>query len=167
VPWKHASLAACLRQLSLSLFLWCTARRGLWDTWQHRSSPLRKAEPRAVGHVVAPEIPSQEGRALSRGTRGSTGAHLSKEAWSTAAGHVAAPEPTSAGRCGPKLQLTWQRVDACAALVFRVLTLSEAKAELLAFAEVIVRTHCNCHHAAPYPHAAGDDNRKHWNSSSR
>jgi hypothetical protein len=27
-------------------------------------------------------------------------------------GHVAAPEPTSAGRCGPKLQLTWQRVDA-------------------------------------------------------
>jgi hypothetical protein len=23
-----------------------------------------------------------------------------------------APEPTSAGRCGPKLQLTWQRVDA-------------------------------------------------------
>jgi hypothetical protein len=26
--------------------------------------------------------------------------------------HVAAPKPTSAGRCGPKLQLTWQRVDA-------------------------------------------------------
>jgi hypothetical protein len=25
---------------------------------------------------------------------------------------VVAPEPTSAGRCGPKLQLTWQRVDA-------------------------------------------------------
>jgi hypothetical protein len=29
-----------------------------------------------------------------------------------AAGHVATPEPTSAWRCGPKLQLTWQRVDA-------------------------------------------------------
>jgi hypothetical protein len=27
-------------------------------------------------------------------------------------GHVAAPEPTSAGRCGLKLQHTWQRVDA-------------------------------------------------------
>jgi hypothetical protein len=31
---------------------------------------------------------------------------------SGATGHVAAPKPTSAGRCGPKLQLTWQRVDA-------------------------------------------------------
>jgi hypothetical protein len=29
-----------------------------------------------------------------------------------AAGHVVAPEPTSAGRCGLKLQLTWQRVVA-------------------------------------------------------
>jgi hypothetical protein len=28
---------------------------------------------------------------------------------------VAAPEPTSAGRCGSKLQLTWQRVEACSA----------------------------------------------------
>jgi hypothetical protein len=28
--------------------------------------------PGAVGHVVAPELPSQEGRALSHGTRGST-----------------------------------------------------------------------------------------------
>jgi hypothetical protein len=27
-------------------------------------------------------------------------------------GHMAALELTSAGRCGPKLQLTWQRVDA-------------------------------------------------------
>jgi hypothetical protein len=32
VPWKHASLVACLGQLSLSLFLWSTARRGPWDT---------------------------------------------------------------------------------------------------------------------------------------
>jgi hypothetical protein len=28
-----------------------------------------------------------------------------------AAGHVAAPKPTSAGRRGPELQLAWQRVD--------------------------------------------------------
>jgi hypothetical protein len=48
-----------------------------WNTWQHRSSPLRKAEPRAMGHVVAPKLPSQEGRARSRGTRGSTEAHIS------------------------------------------------------------------------------------------
>jgi hypothetical protein len=27
-------------------------------------------------------------------------------------GHVAAPEPTSVGRCGLKLLLMWQRVDA-------------------------------------------------------
>jgi hypothetical protein len=31
---------------------------------------------------------------------------------SGAAGHVTAPKPTSAGRCGPKLQLAWQRVVA-------------------------------------------------------
>jgi hypothetical protein len=101
-----------LGQLSLSLFLWSTACRGLWDTWQHRSSPLRKAEPRAMGHVAASELPSQEGRTRSHGRRRSVGAHLSKEARFGAAGHVVAPEPTSAGRCGPKLQLTWQRVDA-------------------------------------------------------
>jgi hypothetical protein len=27
-------------------------------------------------------------------------------------GHVVASKPTSAGRCGPKLQLMWQHVDA-------------------------------------------------------
>jgi hypothetical protein len=61
--------------------------------WQHRSSPR------------------QGGKVQSRGTRGSAGAHLSKEARSGAAGHMVAPEPTSVGRCGLKLQLTWQRVD--------------------------------------------------------
>jgi hypothetical protein len=66
----------------------------------------------AVGHVAAPELPSQEGRARNHGTRGSAGGHLSKEARSGAEGHVVAPEPTSARMCGPKLQLTWQRVDA-------------------------------------------------------
>jgi hypothetical protein len=75
--------------------------------WQHRSSPLRKAKPRAVGHVAAPELPSQEGRARSHGTHGSIGAHLIKEARTGAEGHVAAPEPTSARRRGPGLQDTW------------------------------------------------------------
>jgi hypothetical protein len=53
--------------------------------------------PGAVGHVVAPELPSQEGRALSRGTRDDVGAHLSKEVRSEAVGHVAAPEPPLQG----------------------------------------------------------------------
>jgi hypothetical protein len=66
---------------------------GLWDTWQHRSSP------------------HQGGKDRSRETRGSAGGHLSKEVRSGVTGHVVAPEPTSTGRCGPKLQLTWQRVD--------------------------------------------------------
>jgi hypothetical protein len=128
MPWKHASLAVCLGQLSLSLILWSTGGCGtrgstgasisgrqspeVWDTWQHRSSPLRKAEPRAVGHVAALELTSQEVKAQSRGIRGSAGGHLSMEAMSEAVGHVVAPEPTSAVRCVLKLQLTWQRVDA-------------------------------------------------------
>jgi hypothetical protein len=45
-------------------------------------------------------------------TRDSTRAHLSKEVRSGAVGHVAAPDLTSTGRCGLKLQLAWQRVDA-------------------------------------------------------
>jgi hypothetical protein len=44
--------------------------------------------------------------------RDSTGAHLSKEVRTGAVGHVAAPEPTSTWRCGPKLQFVQQRVDA-------------------------------------------------------
>jgi hypothetical protein len=50
-----------------------------------------------VGHVTAPELPSQKGRAPSCGTRGSTGAHLSKQARSGVVGHVTMPEPTSTG----------------------------------------------------------------------
>jgi hypothetical protein len=65
-----------------------------------------------MGHMAAPELPSQEGRARRHETCGGAGAHLSKEARSGAAGHVVVPEPTSAGRCGLKLQLMWQRVDA-------------------------------------------------------
>jgi hypothetical protein len=62
-------------------------RRGpeLRNTWQRRSSTQQGGE--AWGHM----------------TRGSTGAHLSKEVKSGAVGHVAAPEPTSVGTCGPKL----------------------------------------------------------------
>jgi hypothetical protein len=53
-----------------------------WDTWQRRS-PYE-----------------QGGRIQSRGTHGSTGALLSREAGSGAAGHMAAPEP---GRQNPTL----------------------------------------------------------------
>jgi hypothetical protein len=103
----------------------------LRNTWQRWSSPLWEAEPGAMGHVAAPEPTSagrrgpelsntwqhrsstqQGGEARSHGTRGSIGAHLSKEVRFRAMGHVATPEPTSAGRCGSKLQLAWQRVDA-------------------------------------------------------
>jgi hypothetical protein len=59
----------------------------LRNTWQHRSSTQQGDETR--GH----------------GPRGSTGAHLSNEVRFGAVGHVAAPEPTSAGRCNLKLQL--------------------------------------------------------------
>jgi hypothetical protein len=61
----------------------------------------------AVRHVAAPELPSQEGKGQSRGTRGSTGAHLVKEARSGAEGYVAAPELTSARRRGPGPRDTW------------------------------------------------------------
>jgi hypothetical protein len=71
--------------------------------------PLRKAEPRAMEHVTASELPSQERRAWSPGTRGSAGAHLSKEARSRATKHVAAPELTSARRRGSELRNTWWR----------------------------------------------------------
>jgi hypothetical protein len=69
-----------------------------------------EARSEAKKHVVASELNSV--RMRGPGPRGSTGAHLSKEVRSRAAGHVAALEPTSAGRCGLKLQLVWQRVDA-------------------------------------------------------
>jgi hypothetical protein len=87
---NYASLAACLGQLSLSLFLWSTARRRPCDTWQYRSSPLRKAEPRAVDtwqHRSSP-LRKVEPRAM---------------------GHVAAPELTSSRRQCLELRDTWQR----------------------------------------------------------
>jgi hypothetical protein len=109
-----------------------TGRRGLElrNTWQRRNSPLGEAESGAMGHMAAPK-PTSIGRrgpelrnarwrrsstqqgddARGHGPRGSTRAHLSKEVRSGVVGHVAAPNPTSAGRCQLKLQLTWQRVN--------------------------------------------------------
>jgi hypothetical protein len=54
--------------------------------------------PGARGHVATPNLPSQEGRAPSRGTRGSTGAHLDKDVRSRAMRHVTASELTSVSR---------------------------------------------------------------------
>jgi hypothetical protein len=54
-----------------------------------------------VGHVAAPELPSQEGRARSHRTCGSTGAHLFKEVRIEAEGHVTVAELTSVRRRGP------------------------------------------------------------------
>jgi hypothetical protein len=108
---------------------------------EHVAAPelsSREAEPGAMGHMAEPE-PTSAGRQgpelrnmwrhrsstqqgdEARGHKpcGSTGAHLSKEVRSGAAGHMVAPEPTSAGRCGPKLQLAWQRVDAHSAPCLR------------------------------------------------
>jgi hypothetical protein len=62
------------------------------------------------GHVTSPELTFHESRARSQATRGSAGAHLNTEARS--GGHVVAPEPTSARRCDPKIQLMWQHMDA-------------------------------------------------------
>jgi hypothetical protein len=75
-----------------------------WDTWQHRSSPLRKAELSVMGHVAAPELTSsrRQGPELrdtwqhrsspqrrSCGTRGGAGAHLWREVWSEGTTYVA------------------------------------------------------------------------------
>jgi hypothetical protein len=70
-----------------------TGRRGPepWDTWQRRSPP------------------EQGGRVWSCGTRGNAGALPSRDAGSRAAGHVAMPDPSRAGRRGPELRGTWQR----------------------------------------------------------
>jgi hypothetical protein len=79
VPWKHVSLAACLGHKPFFI-------------------PVVHSPPGTMGHVAAPELPSQEGRARSRGTRGSTGAHFNKEARSGAEGHMTVLELTSVSR---------------------------------------------------------------------
>jgi hypothetical protein len=62
-----------------------------------------------MGHMAAPELPSQEGRVQSHGTRGITGAHLIREARSGTEGHVAAAELTSARSRGLGPWDTWWR----------------------------------------------------------
>jgi hypothetical protein len=100
---------------------------GSWGMWQHRSSPLGEARPGPRGsarahlgrearsgaeeHVATLKLSSRGGRARSHETHGSAGAHLDRETRPGAEEHVAAPEPTSVVRCGPKLQLAWQRVN--------------------------------------------------------
>jgi hypothetical protein len=51
-----------------------------------------------VGHMATLELFPRGGRFRSHGTGGSAGAHLGREGSSEAKGHVAALEPTSAGR---------------------------------------------------------------------
>jgi hypothetical protein len=89
VPWKCVSLSACLGHEPFFI-------------------PVVHSLLGAVGHVAASELPSQEGRTRSHGTRGSTGAHLSKEARSGAEGHMIALELTSARKRGPGPRDTWQ-----------------------------------------------------------
>jgi hypothetical protein len=60
-----------------------------------------------MGYVAAPELPSPGGGARSHGTRGSAGAHLSKEARSGAEGHMTPPEVTSVRMRGPRPWDTW------------------------------------------------------------
>jgi hypothetical protein len=67
----------------------------------------REARSEAEKHVAALELSSRGGRARSHGTHGSAKTHLGREARPGAEEHVATPEPTYAGRCGPKLQLVW------------------------------------------------------------
>jgi hypothetical protein len=63
------------------------------------------------------QSPPQQGDGFrSRKTRGGTRALLSREAGSRAMRHVGAPEPSSAGRCGPELLDTGHHVLACPAL---------------------------------------------------
>jgi hypothetical protein len=91
MPWKHVSLAVYVGQLSLSLFLRFAAHREPRGTWQ-RWSP-----------------PEQGGGVWCRGTHSSVGALPSREAGSGAAGHVAVPEPSRAGRQDLQPWDMWQR----------------------------------------------------------
>jgi hypothetical protein len=73
--------------------------------------PVVHSLPGAVGHMTALELPSQEGRAKSHGTCGSTRAHLVKDARSRAEGHMIASELTSARRRGPVPRDMWQHPE--------------------------------------------------------
>jgi hypothetical protein len=66
----------------------------------------------ATVHVTRRSSPLQGGGVRSHGTRGGAGGLPIRKAGFKATGHVAAPEPTFAGRQGPVLQGTWQHVYA-------------------------------------------------------
>jgi hypothetical protein len=106
VPWKHASLSACL---------------GCEPFFIH----VVHSPSGTVGHVAAPKLtsarrrdsesmdmwqrwssPRQGGEVRGHGTRGSAGAYLYREVWTRgsteANGHVVAPELISAQRRGPR-----------------------------------------------------------------
>jgi hypothetical protein len=121
VLWTHVSSAACLGQLD---HLDREMRSGAEEhvtapelssrggrTRSHRTRGSagahldREVRSEAEEHVVALKLNSAMRR--GRRPRGSTEAHLINEVRSGATRHVVAPEPTSAGRCDPKVQLTW------------------------------------------------------------
>jgi hypothetical protein len=68
----------------------------------------REARSGAKERMAAPELNSARRR--GHGSCGSTGAYLSKEVRFETMGHMMASEPTSTGRCDPKLQFIWQCV---------------------------------------------------------
>jgi hypothetical protein len=95
---------------ALEFFSWGGRARSHGTHDSIRTHLGKEVRSRAEERVAVPELNSVRRR--GSGPRGSTRAHLSKEVRSGAARHMVAPEPTSVGRCGPKLQLAWQRVDA-------------------------------------------------------
>jgi hypothetical protein len=68
--------------------------------------PVVHSPPRAVGHVAAPELPSQEGTARAVGH---VAAPELPSQEGRALGHVVASELTLTRRQGPGPQDTWQR----------------------------------------------------------
>jgi hypothetical protein len=97
LPRRHACLAflyACGPRPSGT-----TGRVAAW------SPPNRETGSGAAGHTAL----------RSHDTCGDVRARLGWEAGPRAAGHMAAPKPTSAGRQDPVLQDTWRRLGACPA----------------------------------------------------
>jgi hypothetical protein len=81
-------------------------------TWQPRAWQ-RELEPQDTWWPRS--CPGLDSGSWSRKARGGHGAAPGWAAGAGAAGHVAAPKPTSVGRQDPELQLVWQRVNTCPA----------------------------------------------------
>jgi hypothetical protein len=77
-------------------------------TTKHFFIPVVHIPLRTLGHVTALEVSHRGGRAWSGEACGSARALLGMEVRFRAIGHVAALEPTSAGRQGLELQDMWQ-----------------------------------------------------------